>query len=286
MSNLLDQLEIYLTNKKIIGSSRLKEKLFTAKIKERKCEQCLHSEWNHQPIPLQLHHKNGDNMDNSLTNLQILCPNCHAQTSNFCGKNTKNLNIINDFDLLNIVQSSTSKEEIMQKVKNLNKHLTFERLHTFLRKQKITLLGDEVSVPRTNLFNSNGIFFSRKVNIPSKDELSAALDKESPESYAKTLQVSPNTIRTWMNKYGIPKKPFGYWNKIHAGYLPEEANKNINKEQKEKKSRKQSLTREQVLIIKELLQQEKHPKEIATITGIGIASIYSIKYGYTYKNVK
>ena len=40
-------------------------------------------------IPLQVHHINGNNTDNRVENLQILCPNCHAQTDTYCGKNKK-----------------------------------------------------------------------------------------------------------------------------------------------------------------------------------------------------
>jgi hypothetical protein len=34
-----------------------------------------------------LHHVNGDGLDNRLENLQILCPNCHAQTDTWGGRN-------------------------------------------------------------------------------------------------------------------------------------------------------------------------------------------------------
>lgn len=34
---------------------------------------------------MQLHHIDGNNKNNSLENLQILCPNCHSQTDNYCG---------------------------------------------------------------------------------------------------------------------------------------------------------------------------------------------------------
>ncbi len=36
---------------------------------------------------LQLHHINGDSSDNSESNLQVLCPNCHAMTENFGSRN-------------------------------------------------------------------------------------------------------------------------------------------------------------------------------------------------------
>jgi 5-methylcytosine-specific restriction endonuclease McrA len=53
------------------------------------CEQCKLSDWLGQYIRLQVHHKNGDNLDNREENLQILCPNCHSQTSNFAGRNNR-----------------------------------------------------------------------------------------------------------------------------------------------------------------------------------------------------
>ena len=45
--------------------------------------------WNKQKIVLQLEHKNGNNTDNRLENLEFLCPNCHSQTSTFTSKNSK-----------------------------------------------------------------------------------------------------------------------------------------------------------------------------------------------------
>lgn len=55
-----------------------------------KCEQCLNETWNGDKIPLEIHHKDGNNLNNELNNLQLLCPNCHAQTENWRGKNVQN----------------------------------------------------------------------------------------------------------------------------------------------------------------------------------------------------
>ncbi len=40
-------------------------------------------------LPLELDHINGDSRDNRLTNLQILCPNCHSLQPTHRGLNKK-----------------------------------------------------------------------------------------------------------------------------------------------------------------------------------------------------
>jgi hypothetical protein len=65
----------------------LKRRLIEAGLKEAKCEGCGLQSWNGEPIPIELDHINGRNDDNRLINLRILCPNCHALTSTYRGKN-------------------------------------------------------------------------------------------------------------------------------------------------------------------------------------------------------
>lgn len=77
----------YFVGSRYITSSKLKYKLFSCGMKEERCEMCGINEWNGKKIVLQLHHINGNHSDNSLDNLQILCPNCHSQTETYC--NTK-----------------------------------------------------------------------------------------------------------------------------------------------------------------------------------------------------
>lgn len=69
----------YINNDIYLGASKLRAKLIRDGIKEAKCERCNQREWLNKPIPLELHHIDGNRYNNSLDNLQVLCPNCHAQ---------------------------------------------------------------------------------------------------------------------------------------------------------------------------------------------------------------
>ncbi len=68
-------------------SFKLKRRLLQEGLKKHICEQCGLIEWQSKPIPLELHHKNGNNRDNRMENLLLLCPNCHALTESYRGKN-------------------------------------------------------------------------------------------------------------------------------------------------------------------------------------------------------
>jgi hypothetical protein len=71
-------------------SYKLKKRLFSEGVKLPKCEECG---WNKVSVdgrtPVELDHINGDNMDNRLCNLRILCPNCHSLKLTHRGCNRK-----------------------------------------------------------------------------------------------------------------------------------------------------------------------------------------------------
>ena len=55
---------------------------------EYRCQNCgCDGSWMDGEIALELHHIDGDTTNNELSNLQYLCPNCHALTKNYRGKN-------------------------------------------------------------------------------------------------------------------------------------------------------------------------------------------------------
>ena len=71
-------------------SFKLKNKLFNAGLKEKKCELCGWCKTSIDGrIPLELDHINGKKTDNRIENLRVLCPNCHSLQSTHRGKNKK-----------------------------------------------------------------------------------------------------------------------------------------------------------------------------------------------------
>ena len=70
-------------------SHKLKQRLIQEGLKDHKCENCNLTHWLDNPIPIELDHIDGDHDNNELSNLRILCPNCHSLTPTYRGKNIK-----------------------------------------------------------------------------------------------------------------------------------------------------------------------------------------------------
>jgi hypothetical protein len=68
------------------------KKKFLIEERGHRCEDCKGETWKENKIPLQMHHKDGNPINDVRENLMLLCPNCHTFTDTFCGKNTLNKN--------------------------------------------------------------------------------------------------------------------------------------------------------------------------------------------------
>lgn len=80
--------EFFVDGTKRDGNDIIK-RLIDGGYKEYRCEKCGISTWQGMPLRLQVHHINGRHIDNTLGNIQLLCPNCHAQTDTYGRKNKK-----------------------------------------------------------------------------------------------------------------------------------------------------------------------------------------------------
>jgi hypothetical protein len=89
-SKIIPMEEIF-SGQKSFQSHKLKKRLLKEQYKPHQCERCKLTTWENNIIPLELHHVDGNRYNNSLENLQLLCPNCHALTDNYRAKNIKKI---------------------------------------------------------------------------------------------------------------------------------------------------------------------------------------------------
>jgi len=65
-----------------------KKRLFIDGLLPNICAECgQKNQWNNKPLVLHIDHINGNHQDNRIENLRPLCPNCHSQTTTYCGRN-------------------------------------------------------------------------------------------------------------------------------------------------------------------------------------------------------
>lgn len=73
-----------------VQSYKLKLRLYESGLKHPACELCGWAQVSVDGrVPLELDHINGDNTDNRIENLRILCPNCHSLQPTHRGRNKK-----------------------------------------------------------------------------------------------------------------------------------------------------------------------------------------------------
>lgn len=82
-------IEILIENSLFTSSHNLRQRLIAENFKKDECERCGLNEWMGEKLPLELDHINGNNKDNRIENLRILCPNCHSLTPTWRGRKNK-----------------------------------------------------------------------------------------------------------------------------------------------------------------------------------------------------
>lgn len=192
-------------------SNNLKLRLIKENIKEYKCEKCGISEWNNEQIGLQLHHINGENTDNRIENLILLCPNCHSQTDNYCGKK-------NEGKKDKKFYCNNCGESILKTVtgycNGCFKLLIKKEIETasFNKMSCKTVVGSCIECEKV-LYHENDNGLCRECFLKKAKMSSKKCDKETLEQLTKEKSfleigrifgVSDNTIRKWCKSYDLP----------------------------------------------------------------------------------
>lgn len=157
----------YLVENSTIHTFKLKERLIRYGLKENKCEICGIDSWMGKPISCQLHHINGINTDNRLENLQMLCPNCHSQTDNYCGQANK-------------------KEE---------------------EKHYCACCGRELKTKNARYCLSCSAKRRGKIELSKEDFVETLKRHDGNRvQVSKELGVSETAVRKWCKKFGLPTR--------------------------------------------------------------------------------
>ena len=104
-----------------------------------KCENCGLEKWQDEQIPLEVHHVDRDELNSDLNNLKILCPNCHALTDNYKGKDiNRGIKVVSDDELVNALKEQPNIRRALMSVGLTGKGGNYIRANELIQKYQIT----------------------------------------------------------------------------------------------------------------------------------------------------
>lgn len=210
--------DILVKNSPITNTTSLKNRLIRNGIKHARCEICGFSE------KVELHHINGDYTDNRLENLQILCPNCHALTDNYRGKNiigrrTKvpDSYIINDTnEILEHAAARKLSKRLKISITEALNNITTNNLdiNKILKDNRKKQKEPKICKHCGKIYYSDNLKYcsnecanaEQSKNIPSKNELIDKIIefKATFTQIAKQYNVTDNAVKKWCKRYELP----------------------------------------------------------------------------------
>lgn len=170
---------------------------------KNKCEICGWDKVNKKTnkIPLQIHHIDGNALNNFEENIQLLCPNCHSLTENFGSLNKQS-------------QIKKQKTRTLKVCKICGKNfLTYglkeecdecSENKTIKEKNFCTECGKEITKHSKSGKCRDCAIKSKK--MPSKEELEFLIKNKNILQISKDFGLSDNAIRKWLKKYNLPFK--------------------------------------------------------------------------------
>ena len=208
-------LEDILTGKKKCGSSKLRKRLLDAGLKEHRCECCGRTTWNDIPIPLQVHHIDGNHNNNSIDNLQMLCPNCHSLTENWCSKNQKKVKRFCQVCGKEIFSSKARfcsedckiKACFNKAIGKINKEFLIKCLNESETFKELCEKCDRQDSTVRRLLKKYGLKWEKKKTLDKnsiKEMITFLLNCKNFSETGRKFGLSDNGVRKRLKKYGYP----------------------------------------------------------------------------------
>jgi len=186
----------------------IKDELF--ELQEGKCNNCKLSHWLNVLITFELDHIDGNNRNNKIENVRLLCPNCHSLTDNWRGKNINTGKIkVTDEELINLISISKNIHEVLLKSGLAPKGGNYNRIKKIIFKHKLEFIFIERP---TNKYGTSNDYFNAIKNqndVKSKEKLNKLLNSKNinfnklgwVNQAAKILEISPNKVNMWMKRF-------------------------------------------------------------------------------------
>ena len=179
--------EQYIKNS-YVKSHILKQKLIREGYKKPECELCGASIWQGVQLPLELHHIDCNHYNNELSNLMILCPNCHSIQEGNSGANIrKKINY-------KLIQPNEKKKNYCidcgKEISSGSKRC----IDCYHKSTKIEHYDND-----NHIMKNTGLLINR-------EELKALIRTTSFVQIGKQYNVSDNAVRKWCDKFGLPRK--------------------------------------------------------------------------------
>lgn len=172
-----------------LSSSSLNKKIRKYNLKPYICEKCGNKgEHMGKSLSLHLDHINGINNDNRLENLRFLCPNCHSQTSTYCGKSKK----------------KDKKEPVSKKEKKFT---------PIKPRNKCSGCGKNIDPKAKKCKRCAGKDRPTKIKWPSPEKMKELVWEKPTIQISKELGISDSAIGKFCRNNNIEKPPRGYWTK-------------------------------------------------------------------------
>ena len=153
-------------------------------------------EWLGKPVALELDHINGISNDHRLENLRFLCPNCHAITDTYCGKNKSEFK--EKLDNNKNILSSHEANELVEKEK---KPVVVKKPKPKKPERFCQICG---KLLKTNSDYCRPCSQRRVKERPSAIEIAQKVKEKGFWRGAKDYGVTDNAVRKWCKEYGIP----------------------------------------------------------------------------------
>lgn len=176
------------------------------------CESCNNTEWQNNPIPLELDHINGKRKNNRRKNLRLLCCNCHALTPTWRGRNIRLLKVkyISNSKLISALQSSTSIRKALEKVGLTGKGANYVRCKKLIKegiclklKTRIILKPPEKPEKLPKQINTSNSQFGKLWICHLTNQLNKKISQDELNLHLELGWISGRVMRFENPKFGL-----------------------------------------------------------------------------------